>query len=153
MLYIQFYLDKFRYVLSTENVVEIVPYVRLNPIPLSEDCIAGIFNYRGSPTPVLDIYSLFYKRPSSAKLSSRIVIVNVKGKQGVLRHIGVLVEKATETIKMDENLFVDPGAANPDMPLLGPVITDCDGLVTSITPQEIFSHFDEYLLFPDNQHA
>lgn len=153
MLYIQFYLEEFRYVLSTKNVVEVVPYVKLNPIPHTENYIAGLFNYRGTATPVIDICSLFYKRPSSLSLSSRIIIIEVKGAKGVLRHIGVLVEKATETIKVDQNSFVNSGVATPDMPLLGPVKTDGEGLITSITPQEIFSHLDEDLLFSQDQSA
>lgn len=151
MLHIQFYLEEFRYVLSTKNVVEVVPYIKLNPIPHTENYIAGVFNYRGTATPVIDICSLFYKRPSSMSLSSRIIMVEVKGEKGVLRHIGVLVEKATETIKLDQTSFTNSGVANPNMPLLGPVMTDSEGLITSITPQEIFSHLDENLLFPQDQ--
>ncbi len=139
--------------ISTTNIVEVIPYVRLNPIPLAENYIAGMFNYRGSAIPVIDICSLFYHRPSAEKLSSRIIIIKVKGAENISRHIGVLVEKATEMIKMDEDSFVESKVVNQNMPLLGPIITDNDGLVTSITPQEIFSHLDEYLLFPKEQNA
>lgn len=151
MLYAQFSLNGFRYVLSTKDIIEILPYVKLTPIPHTENYIAGMFNYRGKATPVIDICSLMIKRPSAAFLSSRIIMVKVVGKNNTIRNIGLLFEKATEILKLDEDLFSDSGVENLEMPFLGPVITDADGVIISVKPQAIFSHCDENILFFDDK--
>ena len=147
MLYLQLYLDEYRYILSTSNVVEIVPGVKLTPIPKVPSYISGICNYRGSSVPVIDLCELFLNRPSKKKLSSRIVFVNVSRSENRKKIVGFLVEKATETIKLDEDSFVSSGVYNKDLPFTGPVVSDKQGLITRILPEEIFNEIDSDLLF------
>ena len=78
MQYVKFNLDEFRYVLSIVDVVEIIPYVKLKPLAKLSGYIAGQCKYRGISTPVIDLCSLFLKRPCNRKLSTRILIVEVK---------------------------------------------------------------------------
>lgn len=147
MLFLQLYLNEYRYILSTSNVVEIVPGVKLTPMPKVPKYISGICNYRGSSVPVIDLCELFLNRPSKKKLSSRIVFVNVN-KPGIDEKIvGFLVEKATETIKVDEDSFISSGIHNKDLPFMGPVVSDNQGLITRILPDEIFNEIDNDLLF------
>jgi len=147
VLFIQLYLDDYRYVLSTSNIIEITPGVRLTPLPGLPAYIAGLCSYRGVSVPVIDLCHLFLNRSSSKKLSTRIIFVksSTSGRQGKI--IGLLVEKATETVKVDEESFIRSGISNEDMPFIGPVITDGKGVVTRILTEEIFSLVDGDLLF------
>ncbi len=78
MLFVKFYLDEYRYVLSTRDVVEIVPGIRLTPVPKVPAYISGLCNYRGKSVPVIDLCELFLDRASSKKLSTRIIFIKVK---------------------------------------------------------------------------
>lgn len=147
MLFVQLYLDDYRYILSTSNVVEIVPGVRLTPLPKMPAYISGLCNYRGSSVPVIDLCELFLNRPCNQKLSTRIIFVNADRSGKEKKIVGLLVEKATETLKIDEESFVDSGIQNQESPFLGPVVADNHGLVTRIIPDEIFDQIDGELLF------
>lgn len=147
MLYVQIFLDDYRYILSASNIVELVPGVKLTPVPGVPSYVAGLCNYRGLSVPVIDLCALFIDRPSARKLSTRIIFVNSDSANRKNKIIGLLVEKATETVKVDEGSFIDSGIQNDDMPFIGPVISDGQGLVTRILTEEIFSRIDNELLF------
>ncbi len=148
MQYVKFNLDEFRYVLSISDVVEIIPYVKLTPLPNLPDYLAGLCNYRGNSVPVIDLCSLFIERPCNKKLSTRIIVVEVVESDSVKRMIGLMVEKATEIVKVEEGSFMDAGIYGNDLPYLGPVMADSTGLVSRIQPNEIFSQIDSEILFP-----
>ena len=148
MQYVKFNLDEFRYVLSISDVVEIIPFVRLTPLPNLPDYLAGLCNYRGFSVPVIDLCSLFLKRPCNKKLSTRIIVVEVMENNSDKRMVGLMVEKATEIIKVKEDSFMDAGVYGDDLPYLGPVVADSTGLVSRIQPNEIFSQIDSEILFP-----
>ncbi len=59
-----------------------------------------------------------------------------------------MVEKATETISIDEALFMDTRVYSSEAPFIGPVVADESGLVTRILPDEIFSQIDNELFEP-----
>lgn len=147
MLFVQIYLDDHRYVLSTSNVIEIVPGVRLTPMPGIPSYIPGLCSYRRLSVPVIDLCELFLNRSASKKLSTRIIFVNSSRKGKGNKIIGLLVEKATETLKLDEETFVHSGVKNNNMPFIGPVVSDDSGLITRILTEEIFDMVDGELLF------
>lgn len=150
MQYIKFNLDDFRYVLSISDVVEIIPYVSLTALPNLPDYLAGLCNYRGLSVPVIDLCSLFLKRSCHKKLSTRIIIVEVEGNGKTRKMVGLMVEKATEIIKVEEDSFMDAGVYGEGLPYLGPVTSDNMGLISRIMPAEIFSQIDSKMLFPAN---
>lgn len=150
MQYVKFNLDKFRYVLSISDVVEIIPYVSLTGLPNLPDYFAGLCSYRGVSVPVIDLCSLFLDRPSNKKLSTRIIVVEVTENSSTRRMVGLMVEKATEIVKVEEESFMDAGVYGDDLPYLGPVMADSTGLVSRIIPSEIFSKIDNNILFPAN---
>lgn len=147
MLFIQLFLDEYRYILSTSDVIEIVPGIKLTHVPNVPKYVSGLCNYRGDSVPVVDLCELILNRPSSRKLSTRIILmkINIDGVEE--KTIGLMVEKATETVKIEEESFIDSGVHNKDMPFIGPVVADGHGLVTRIMPGEIFRKVDKELLF------
>lgn len=147
MLYVQMFLDDYRYILSTSNVVEIVPGVHLTPQPNMPSYLPGLCNYRGASVPVIDLCELFLKRPCDRRLSTRIIFVNTSGAGKKDKIVGFMVERATETMKIEEESFVESGIHNKNMPFVGPVVADAHGLVTRIMTDEILENIDNDLLF------
>ena len=147
MLFVQIYLDDYRYIISTSNIVEIIPGVRLTPFPGVPSYVAGLCSFRGMSVPVIDLCELFLNRPSEKKFSTRIIFVDSGYENGSKKLVGLLAEKVTETIKVDEASFIHPGVHNSDKPFIGDVLTDGKGLVSMIQTKEIFNKIDSELLF------
>ena len=132
MLFLQFQLGKDRYALDSSQVVEVLPLLGIKQIPQAPAGVAGAFNYRGKPVPVIDLSELALGRPARLHMSTRIIIVRYPDGNGTLHQLGLIAEKATETVRRDPADFADSGVVNDGAPYLGPVATDPNGLVQRI---------------------
>ena len=132
MLFLQFQLGKDRYALDSSQVVEVLPLLGIKQIPQAPAGVAGAFNYRGKPVPVIDLSELALGRPARLHMSTRIIIVRYPDGNGTQDLLGLIAEKATETVRRDAADFTDSGVINDGAPYLGPVATDPNGLVQRI---------------------
>lgn len=137
MLMLVFQLGKDRYALETSHVVEVVPSLVLRKLPRAPEYVAGIFNYRGTIVPVIDLCQLTQDRPCDNCLSTRILLVQVRGDHGSSRCIGLRAERVTETLKVSESDLVSPGIAVADAPYLGKLISDAQGMIQCIRVEDI----------------
>jgi chemotaxis-related protein WspB len=88
---------KQRYAVPCLRVKEVIPDVDLEPEPRAPPWLAGLFNYRGAITPVIDLCQLVSDLPCAERLSSRIVVFEHAGAGGAARPAGLLAERVTET--------------------------------------------------------
>jgi chemotaxis-related protein WspB len=135
VVYLIFELDGGRFALSASGVIEVLPFVELRPIPQAPRGVAGIFDFRGSPVPVVDLSLIALDRPARKHFSTRIIVVGTG--QIDDRRIGLLAEKATSTIRREHSDFVDPGITNAEAPYLGHVASDERGLIQLIDPAQL----------------
>ena len=147
MQYVKFNIDQYRYVLPVVDMVEIIPYVKLKKSSKLLEYIAGQCSYRGILVPVIDLCSLIIKKPCKKKLSTRILIIAVTETNSTDKMVGLMVEKATEIVKVEEDSFMDAGIYKKDLPYVGPVISDSSGLISRIYISEILSRVDYKNLF------
>jgi chemotaxis-related protein WspB len=129
MLFLLFQLGQDRYALDTSRVAEVLPLVDITPIPQAPPGVAGLFNFRGVPVPVIDLSQLTIGRPAQSRLNTRIVLVHYPDGAGGTRLLGLIAEKVTETVRRDQADFVATGVTNDRVPYLGPVATDARGLM------------------------
>ncbi len=147
MLYLLCTLGGERYLLPTRAVVEVLPLAALRPLPHAPACVAGLMDYRGHPLPVLDLCQLLADGPCAQRLSSRIVVARLRDGDGPARELGLLVERATETLKLSPEELRDPGIAQTDAAYLGRIARDTQGLLQEIDTAHILGRVDERLLF------
>ncbi|HVV71085.1 MAG TPA: chemotaxis protein CheW [Verrucomicrobiae bacterium] len=147
MLFLLFQLGNDRYALDVNRVVEVVPLLALKQLPQAPKGVAGIFNYRGRSVPAVDLAELTMGHPSAARLSTRIVIVRYPDVTGQHRLLGLIAEKATETLRTDSRSFVDPGVRIGAAPYLGPVLMDEKGAVQWLHEQLLLPEPVRDLLF------
>lgn len=147
MLFVLFHLGKERYALEAQHVVEVVPLLALKKFPQSPRGVAGMFIYRGRPVPALDLCELTLGRPAVEHLSTRIIIVNHSSKPGEELLIGLIAERATETLRREEKDFVDSGVRVASTPFLGPMLTDERGVIQLINPEKLLQDSVRALLF------
>jgi len=152
MLFLQFYMDDARYVLPARDVIEVIPLVKLQPLPQVPPHIAGLLCYRGRSVPVIDLCQLMLGRPCNQRLSTRIIVVNARRNNSALT-IGLVVEKATEARKFEASEFFASGIENPAAPYQHGVAKDGEGLIQRITTDSIISGPEFDLLFSAEDEA
>jgi chemotaxis-related protein WspB len=116
-------------VLDVSQVAEVLPLVDIKQMPQAPPAVAGILNYRGAPVPVIDVSQLTLGRPAERRLSTRIVLVHYPGADGQTRLLGLIAERATQTVRHEEKDFVASGVTSDGASYLGPVIADARGML------------------------
>jgi chemotaxis-related protein WspB len=136
MLFLVFQVGAHRYAIDAAQVAEVLPLVALTAIARASEEVAGVLMYRGAPVPVVDLSQLLEGRPAERRLSTRVVVVHYPlgkdGAKGGTRLLGLIAEKATETIRRQAQEFVDSGVVNDRAPYLGSVAPDPRGMVQRV---------------------
>lgn len=135
MLLLLFRLGDDHYALDVKDVVAVVPMVALKQIPDAPPEMAGVFNYHGTPVPVIDL------RPGDdggyARANTRILVYRDRPRNGQERLVGLAAEGATTTLSRNAEDFVDPGLNAA--PYLGPVTSQGSRVVQRLHVSEILS--------------
>lgn len=147
MLFLLFQLGEDRYALEAGQVTEVLPLVSLKQIPQAPPAVAGVFDFRGQPVPVVDLSHMALGRPAHRRLSTRIILVHYSDAQGEPRLLGLIAERVTETIRRDPSDFVTTGVALDAAPYLGPVARDARGLIQRVEVAQLLTPAVRDLLF------
>ena len=124
MLFLLFQLGEDRYAIEATAVVEVLPIVQMKAIPQAPTGIAGLINYRGTPVPVVDLCAWALQRPAQRRMSTRLIVVQA---EGAPRHLALLAEQATDSVRLEPSQFVPSGVTTAEARYLGPVATDANG--------------------------
>jgi chemotaxis-related protein WspB len=129
-----------RYGIGASEVIEVVPMLVLRAIPHAPPSVVGLFTYRGTTVPVVDLSLLLGGKRTPDRLSSRIVVTKYTlGKE--MRPLGLAAERVLDVEDVDEKSAYT-GLSLPDAPYLGKVV-QTGGTMTQLVrinkllPQEI----------------
>jgi chemotaxis-related protein WspB len=81
-----------RFALATRHVVEVLPWLQVQPVARVPAWVAGFFSYRGEVTPLLDLGRLVGGAPCACRYNSRVLVVNLPV-PGETRRVGLLAER------------------------------------------------------------
>jgi chemotaxis-related protein WspB len=138
--FLTFELGADRYALDVAHIVEVLPMVALRPLPGAPAGVAGVFNHRGTPVIALDVSTMALARPSTVRMSTRIVLVEMALSDGAVRRLGLIVERASGVTNRPSSDFVETGYRSPAARYLGPVATLEDGgIVQRVDPRQMLS--------------
>lgn len=132
MMLLLFTVGDDRFGLDVSQIVEVIPCVSLKTVPRAPECVAGLFNFRGAAVPVIDLAVLISGRRSRSHLSTRIVLVRYAPAKSAGRIIGLVLEHATETIKIDPSTFVPAALGAEGGEFLGELIMEEKGMIQLI---------------------
>jgi chemotaxis-related protein WspB len=134
MLFLIFELGHDRYALPAGLITEVLPVVRIKRVPQAPAGVAGVINYHGAPVPVIDLSELTLGRPAAQRLSTRLIVVSYpdRQRQGPSQLLGLIAERATDTMHRDPAEFVASGITTASAPYLGHVATGSRGVVQRI---------------------
>jgi chemotaxis-related protein WspB len=138
MLYLLFELGNDRYALDVRQVVEVLPQVDSRSLPGAMPGMAGLFNYRGSAVPLLDLAQLSLGRPCPMRMSTRIIVTTCGGDESGGSHlIGLLAERVTETIRRNESDFKDVAVGGYGSKFSGPVLTEGNTMIQWVNIKDL----------------
>lgn len=141
-----------RFGLEVKHVVEIVPYVALKPLVGAPECVAGLLSYRDDLIPVVDLSAMLIGRPSEARLSTRIVLVKYPAENGVSHIVGMLVERATETVKFNISDFSPSGVGVKNAKFISRLATHRNNIVQCVSIDKLLPRsLQESMYFSSNQ--
>jgi chemotaxis-related protein WspB len=152
MLFLLFELDGERYALDTTQIAEVLPFSHARTIPGTPAWVAGVIHRHGTPVPVIDVSRLALGRAAHPLRSTRLVIVHYRSATApdgddAGRRLGLILERATQTRRIDRAQFADSGVATPHARWLGPVAHDAVGLVQWIDIRHMLDDDVKALLF------
>lgn len=94
MLVLMFEAGGQRYALETRDVVEVVPWVRLQVVAGTPEYVGGYFSHRGEVIPAIDPGRLACGIPCQCRFNSRLIILDVPSSNGPHR-LGLLAERVS----------------------------------------------------------
>lgn len=144
MLYLSFRLDRHRYLLDVRQVAEVLPMIGIMQIPQAPAAVAGIFSYRGTLVPAIDLAQVLIGRPARQRLHTRIIVARTTDDSGAPQLLGLIAEKVTETVRRESHDF---SASGLNVPHLGAVATDEEGLAHRIEVNQLLPASVRSLLF------
>jgi chemotaxis-related protein WspB len=148
MLFVLFQLGSDRYALEAALVVEVLPLVALKELPQAPVGVAGLVNYRGAAVPVIDLTALALGPPAVARVSTRLLIVRYAPAQGGEHLLGLVAERATETLRRAPEDFQPTNVDSAALRWLGPVVRDRSGLIQRVDPAAMLTDELRAALFP-----
>ena len=147
MLFLQFQLDKDRYVVDCAKLVEVLPLVNIKRIPKAPEGVLGAFNFRSVSVPVVDLSLLTTGQAANWVMSTRILIVQYPDVNGEPQLLGLIAERAIETLRKEVTDFDSSGVSDAKTPYLGPVLRDVSGLIQWIDPTKLLTDAVRDVLF------
>ncbi len=147
MLVLAFEIAQGRYGLDARRIIEVLPLAELRTVPGAPDAIAGLLNFRGHPIPVLDLCRLLLGRAADTCLSTRILLVDYRADDGNAHPLGLIVERATQTLSCAVETFQPSGIRVDGAPFLGAVSTAA-GMLQLIELDQLVAPALRRLLFP-----
>jgi chemotaxis-related protein WspB len=150
MLFLVFHLGQDRYMLDVRQIAEVLPLLGITQIPQAPLGVAGIFNYRGTLVPAIDLSQVMLGRPARRRLHTRIVLVQYADDSGATHLLGLIVEKVTETLQRQSTDFIVSGIT---VPHLGSVATDRHGSAHRIEVNQLLPASVREHLFQQPMHS
>jgi len=126
-----------RYALDANLVAEVVPRIKLDPLPGMPDYFVGVFQHRGALTPVLDMNMLMGGTRCADAYATRIIVVNYPAYNGHSRLLGLLAENVTVADHLDDKQISSTGVVNEQAPYLESAHASTDGILPIIEAMDI----------------
>lgn len=140
MVALLFEVDGQRYGLDVSQVLKVLPAVHLRRLPRVPDYIAGVFRYRDAMVPVIDLSLLIKGKPVTSLLSTRIILVRHPGPSGEGRLLGLLAERATESLDYSTAVPISSGVAVPEAPYLGGLSVSGGSIIQHVKVENLLPH-------------
>jgi len=128
MLMVECYIGEERYLFSTQSLLELLPYVALNPLGGSPPYIRGALNFRGRSVVVADFSVLMTGKEAKSRLHTRILLLEQEG----FPSFGLICERVTEARNYPKEAFLGNGIHAEQLPFLGGLVKTETGFAQEV---------------------
>jgi chemotaxis-related protein WspB len=138
-----------RFAIGIEPIVEVIPYVNLKTFPQAPPEIAGLMNYRGRITPIVDLSVLLCGKTARPLMSTRIIMISTRSRgetsasltadDSPPRLLGLLAEKVLETVRCEAGDLHPPNLHLQAAPYLGEIIPKDGDLIQRLYVDRLIS--------------
>ena len=149
MLFLLFGPAEHRCAVDVRTITEVLPLVDVAPVRSAPRGVRGVFFYRGAPVPAVDMSEIMVGRPAPARVSTRLVLVDYLDRGGQARTLGLIAERATETVRRDASEFVPQGVIGESARAARVAPDAGGGLIEWIDPQTVLPDAVRDALFRD----
>ena len=155
------------YAVGVAHVVEVVPRVELRRLPHAPPYLAGLFDYRGTVTPVIDLGLLLGSEACLDRLSTRIIVTNcgpadrgprepvtlpgravteeetvvssqqVEPSRDRRQIMGLIAEQVSDVVSIESGQVISPPIQLLQAPYLGAIVTIDHAMVQLIAPDKL----------------
>ena len=153
MLLLTFQAGGQTYGLDARNVIQVAPYPTCTSLPHAPAYVAGLVTWRGRTVPVIDLSALLEGTPARPLLSTRLLIIDYPQPDGSSHPLGLLAEKAVETVVQDETRCEPQKVTIPDAPYLDGTVERAGRLIQRLAVEELLPPSVRQLLFPNLEAA
>lgn len=138
MLFLLFMVGENRYAIDVRQIKEVLPFAKITEIPQLPNGIVGVFNRHGRPLPVVDLRLLIFQRPTSPRLSTRLVVVQHPDERDHST-VGLIAEHVMTTFRGDPTEFVASGVTSSTALQVGRMMTDEKGVIQWIAVKDLLT--------------
>ncbi len=153
MLFLIFQIGNERYALDAAQVAVVLPPAPCKQVPEAPPWVRGIFSHEGRNVPVLDVSMLALGTPAAERLSTRMVLVHYTPERQASQLLGLIVERATDTLRCEAADFTGSGLVHDNARYLGPVMRQGDNLIQWVKVADMLDAEVQALLFPEESPA
>lgn len=139
MLYLSLRLNGTRYALDAGRVTKVLPLLTINKVVGVPRFVAGTINYCGTFSPVIDLSEMLLGRAAPVKLSTRIIMVRHSSEGEPARHLGIIAENATETMRCEASAFSSPSVSDREISYFGSIADGPSGPVQLLDIERLIS--------------
>lgn len=125
--------------LEASRVIEVIPLLAVREVPRAPEFVSGLINFRGMITPVIDLSMLHRGTPSRSALSTRIIVCGHDDGTGDSRIVGLVAERATDTLSCRREDFQSPGVRTDGVRYLGDILLTGGRTVQLVTPETMLT--------------
>lgn len=105
--YVNLLLNDEKYGIDIMDIEEILRMIDITKVPKAPAFVEGIINIRGKVIPIVDLRKKMGIPASDFTNSSRIIVVNLRGKK-----VGLIVDHVEEVLRVDGDLVDKAPAAS-----------------------------------------
>jgi chemotaxis signal transduction protein len=144
---VAFRLDQKTYAVSLESVAQIIPMVKLTPLPQAQRSVAGVMNFRGKAVPVIDLRRYFHLPIKAYELHTPILLAYMSAPDGTSssgeRLVGLVVDEVQDVVDVAHQQVVRLNDILPhgfgELPVLQGLIHTSHGAIMLLDLAHIFS--------------
>jgi chemotaxis signal transduction protein len=147
VLYVTYWAGNDLFAIAAPEIELVLPYASLKVTPKLHPAFAGTLNFHAEPVPVLDANVLLGATPVQEMVNTRILLCpGSEATQG--RRFGLVAERVTAELRLEEDEFVPPAAGNAGTAFAGPLARWQGRLIQRITPSQVVTPAVREQLWP-----